>query len=437
MLVVVRYGETVLFPDNPEVGQLSGDILADLGGCLDYHGTETDRIINKQLCSRVPVEDRVLHPVARSRDVETLPVPREPVGAQVRAPVAADPGDDDVTRLSQERLDLLGGCHCPTLPARLDLSAHTVTVAHGAGEWPPGDPRRILWEQSGLDLVELTPTDGGESRNVFWATDRAGTVSVLKVMPDTTPDAADHLRALGTVLDRLRDRGYPAPRFRAVGHVPGLVFWVQQRLPGSPAESESESGSGEPDRAALARLLPALLRLNDAQAGLGTGPRQWPGLITRTLTTGGDGYCLHATLQANPGTRDLLRVLRRIGDRCCADIPDASDFVHYDFAPANLLIDGTSITGVIDINPPVLAGDRAFDLATLLFYLYDHSDTRDLLRARLFDLAGPRVACAYLAHMVLRQVDWSLRYHPEAIATQRHLRLAAIVTADIDRDSAR
>jgi hypothetical protein len=53
--------------------------------------------------------------------------------------------------------------------------------------------------------------------------------------------------------------------------------------------------------------------------------------------------------------------------------------------------------------------DRAFDLATLLFYLYDHSDAGDLLRARLLDLTGPRPACAYLAHMLLRQVDWSLR----------------------------
>lgn len=187
-----------------------------------------------------------------------------------------------------------------------------------------------------------------------------------------------------------------------------------------------------PGRAPLARLLPGLLRLNDAQAGLGTGQRRWPGLLTRTLTTGGDGYCLHATLQAHAGTRDLLTVLLRIGDRCCADILEGSDFVHYDFTPANLLSDGTAITGVIDINPPVLAGDRAFDLATLLFYLYDQHPARDLLHARLLDLAGPQTACAYLAHMVLRQVDWSLRHHPEAAATQRHLRLASIITAYID-----
>jgi len=34
--------------------------------------------------------------------------------------------------------------------------------------------------------------------------------------------------------------------------------------------------------------------------------------------------------------------------------------------------------------------------------------------------------------MVLRQVDWSLRHHPAAAATRRHLRLAKVITADID-----
>jgi len=42
-----------------------------------------------------------------------------------------------------------------------------------------------------------------------------------------------------------------------------------------------------------------------------------------------------------------------------------------------LLSDGTGITGVIDVNPPVLAGNRAFDLATMLFYCCDYSS--DLL----------------------------------------------------------
>jgi len=140
---------------------------------------------------------------------------------------------------------------------------------------------------------------------------------------------------------------------------------------------------------------------------------------------------INGTLAGSPEARDLLAELRRLADRCCPAIPDGEDFVHYDFTPANLLCDGNAITGVIDINPLTLAGDRAFDLATMLFYYYDRDEIRGPLRGRLLDLAGSRAAAAYLAHMVLRQVDWSLRYHPAAIATQRHLRLARAIIADI------
>jgi hypothetical protein len=98
---------------------------------------------------------------------------------------------------------------------------------------------------------------------------------------------------------------------------------------------------------------------------------------------------------------------------------------------------------VIDINPPVLAGGRAFDLATLLFYLYD-DEVRTQLSARLLALTGRRAARAYLAHLVraylahlvLRQVDWSLRFYLAASVTQSFLRLASRVVADIsDRQS--
>jgi Ser/Thr protein kinase RdoA (MazF antagonist) len=300
-------------------------------------------------------------------------------------------------------------------------------VTGGRREWPPDELRQVLGEQAGLDVLAVRAVGAGESRSAFWATDRAGTVSVLKIMPDVPPETAGHLRELDAVLARLRDRGYPAPRFRIIGQLPGLVFWVQQCLPGAVLDR----GQHEPDYAALERLLPALFRLNDAQAGLGTGQQEWRSLITQTLTSGGDGYCQHSTLQASPDARDLLPVLRRIGDRCGPAIPDGEDFAHYDFTPANLLSDGTAITGVIDINPPILAGDRAFDLATLLFCHYDHEQIRDRLRARLLELAGPQAASAYLAHMVLRQVDWSLRHHPAAAATRRHLRLARAITADI------
>ena len=65
--------------------------------------------------------------------------------------------------------------------------------------------RRALREQAGLDIATLRPASGGESATVWWATDRAGSVTVVKVMPEAGPDAPDRLRALPALVARLRD----------------------------------------------------------------------------------------------------------------------------------------------------------------------------------------------------------------------------------------
>lgn len=286
----------------------------------------------------------------------------------------------------------------------------------------------MLRDRAGLDFTTFAAADSGESRSVFRATDQAGAVSFVKVVP-RGPDTLSRLRALAVTVTRLRERGYPAPAITAVGELPGLNFWTSERVPGTPLDPASSHA----DLRTVARFLPQLIALNDAQHGLGAGDaREWPELIARTLTSGGDGYCVHATLSACPGARDVLAAIRCTGERFGADIPGGRDFTHFDFTPSNILSDETSITGVIDINPVVLAGDRAFDLATMLYYCYDDDQIRPALRRRLLDLAAPGVACCYLAHIALRQSDWSLRFYPEQPSTARHLRLAEMAVADIN-----
>jgi Ser/Thr protein kinase RdoA (MazF antagonist) len=288
----------------------------------------------------------------------------------------------------------------------------------------PGELLRALRDEAGLPLATLVPAGAGESGAAFWVTGRAGTVSLLKIIPEPGPEMLAELRTLDATVRRLRGRGYPAAPLTAFGRTARFAFWIQRRLPGRVL--------GPPDIPLLATLLPELIRLNDAQAGLATGDAaSWPVLLTRTLTEGADGYCVHATLRARPDTAELLQVVQDTGARCAPAIPPGTDFMHYDFNPANLLTDGATITGVIDINAPVLPGDRAFDLATLLFYGYDHDGIRATLGTRLLGLAGHQAARAYLAHIVLRQVDWSMRHHPAAAATLRHLRLARLVITDI------
>ena len=66
-----------------------------------------------------------------------------------------------------------------------------------------------------------------------------------------------------------------------------------------------------------------------------------------------------------------------------------------------------------------------------MFYVYDDDGLRPPILDRLFGLAGRQAARAYLAHMVLRQLEWSVRHYPSAPATRRHLHLARRILDDI------
>ena len=101
---------------------------------------------------------------------------------------------------------------------------------------------------------------------------------------------------------------------------------------------------------------------------------------------------------------------------------------------ANILADGDRITGVIDWNVPfpgAAQGDRAFDVATLLFYSYDRPAARDLLWSALMERTSPTWSAVYLAHMVLRQVEWAVRHYPGSVDEQRFLAIGRAVLDDI------
>ena len=69
------------------------------------------------------------------------------------------------------------------------------------------------------------------------------------------------------------------------------------------------------------------------------------------------------------------------------------------------------------------AGDGTFDLATLLFYAYDVLDVREYLLRAIKQRVNPAILGVYMAHLILRQVDWSIRYHNQA-TVDHYLRVA-------------
>jgi Phosphotransferase enzyme family len=270
--------------------------------------------------------------------------------------------------------------------------------------------------------------------------DAAGAGFVLKWRPGATGLGA--LPAEAALLDRLRAAGYPLPRYVAWGVLaaPAGRYTVQELLPG-------ESAWGLRGRA-----LEDALALNDLQAGAGAAleafaraagvpPYEpWRHLLPRLAREGGDGFCrLDAMRAHSPRTAALLARLQAYiaGHAARLAARSARDVVHFDFGGPNILVAGGRVTGVVDWGP--LPGDRTFDLATLLFYDGYYADvaaTRGRVWGRALELVDPATFGIYLAHLVHRQTDWSLRHH-DAAMVERVLGIGAAVLRDLDRHRGR
>ncbi len=77
------------------------------------------------------------------------------------------------------------------------------------------------------------------------------------------------------------------------------------------------------------------------------------------------------------------------------------------------------------------AGDSAFDLATLLFYGYDDGQVRTFLWEYALARRPIQVLSVYLAHLILRQVDWSLRHHAASVS-DRYITRGQALLAEIE-----
>jgi hypothetical protein len=134
------------------------------------------------------------------------------------------------------------------------------------------------------------------------------------------------------------------------------------------------------------------------------------------LIDDGPGFCLHDPLAKH--SNRTARLLARIREVGAAGTPtDGDDLVHFDYTPANVLVDNGHITGVIDWDG-ASRGDRHLDLVVLRFYLMHQAPHLvGIVDDRLAG-ADPDRLRAYWAHISLRQVDWSIRHHDAAAVDQ-------------------
>ncbi|HXW44367.1 MAG TPA: aminoglycoside phosphotransferase family protein [Streptosporangiaceae bacterium] len=299
----------------------------------------------------------------------------------------------------------------------------------------PAQPDRYLLDAvarlAGVDHVAvLEEMLAGESRSTFGVA--AGTEQLVVKLVPSAPRALENQRRLVRIVRDLRGRGYPAPQYVGVGESGGTIFTLQRRLPGQPMHRAGMP----PEPELLAAVLPSVLAAIELQRDAGDLARApWPAWLLDTIETGGDGYCLHATMRQHPRTAALLRRLQTLARRSRLDGARTRDILHFDMNPANILHAGGRLSGVVDWNVPfdgAAQGDRGFDVATLLFYTYDVEAARDALWERALELSGLEWTTVYLCHLSLRQVEWSRRHSPGSADDARFMAIADAVLDDCE-----
>lgn len=238
-------------------------------------------------------------------------------------------------------------------------------------------------------------------QGAFAVSDAAGTPFVLKF--GTGAIADERLRQARVATDHLHGRGYPVPRYLIHGVVEGVIYSVQEVMPGRPIELVGLN------------QVPRLIALNEVQRGPAPLPAcSWPQSILDSVFVGCDGYCVLESLDRySMVTRALLTQLQGlVTDNPVEACPD-DDIVHFDFNPANILIDDGRISGVVDWDG-VMAGDRIFDLVTLLFYSGEDGHARQALWRYVRSKTTQSAITLYMAHIIIRQIDWSIRHHDPA-----------------------
>ncbi|HZO25151.1 MAG TPA: aminoglycoside phosphotransferase family protein [Chloroflexota bacterium] len=222
------------------------------------------------------------------------------------------------------------------------------------------------------------------------------------------------------LVDRLRSRWYPVPRYTLRGLHPAGRYLVQTGLPGAPLSRLTTS------------QVVQVIALNEIQREQATSPspEPWPQRIVDDVLEGGDGYCLLDPMrQHSPTTARLLDLVQNLVARHRSVSMPTTDVVHGDFQPNNMLGLSGKISGVVDWEG-AQAGDRTFDLATVLFYGYDQETVRETLWPRVTTMTDPAAVAVYLGHLIHRQVDWSIRHHDQA-TVDRWLERAGMVWQEI------
>ena len=257
----------------------------------------------------------------------------------------------------------------------------------------------------GHDLTLVGRLTGGET-GAFEVRGHDGERLVLKWSTD--PEVFVERAEAVALTERLRTgAGWPVPR-QSILELPGLQVTLQELLP------------GEMVTVLTPPLADQLLALHDRRKGLAwrEDRRHFGEELVTTLTVGGRGYCRHDTLRAfDDRTRRLDDRIVEIGESAEPDGFPTDDIVHWDLHNENVLALDGRVTAIVD-SEYALAGDAGFDLVTLALCTLGSAPGPGSVGAHLWgsvaEEVDARLVPAYVAHILLRVVDWEIRNHGAA-----------------------
>ena len=267
----------------------------------------------------------------------------------------------------------------------------------GPSIWPKVERR--LSEEFGTTIRLLDDLGRPRGNRATWAADAEGVGEVI-IKARFRDRAGAKTTWCARNLRLLADRGYPVPQYVWFGLLDRDRYLIaQRRLPGHPVQVPDED------------MLRELISLVELQAGAGIEPgsRDMAGYHALVLFEGWDHFwrdARAASAEAQGVCARLTRLLRPFWGYRLA----ATDFAHGDLNTSNVLVEGSTITGVVDWDEFGL-NSRAADLASILFdwhRVYLHHATgagergaNELLRRIVLIAGEPGLRC----NGVLRRGD--------------------------------
>ncbi|MQA80289.1 MAG: phosphotransferase [Streptosporangiales bacterium] len=244
----------------------------------------------------------------------------------------------------------------------------------------------------------------GRQGGAWSVVDGDGAAAVLKWGRDLP---APRMRELAGAVASARAAGYPTPAWLASGVTSGGSWYCLQDV-----------APGVPSTPLTPATVPLLVEVLERQAGLAPDLTfDWNEQV-RAMVSGADGDGHKRAVRAlGPEGRALVE---RYDDLLAAydrvELP-AGDLVHGDFNTCNVLLDGGTVSGVIDVMA-LGVGSRVVDYACLLreAYVEGYGDgvTRRLHEAAAV-VAGPAPLALCVAATAFFIVGFKRRHEPDAL----------------------